>query len=444
MQTVVIGKNQAGQRLDKFLHKYLPEAGSSFLYKMLRKKNITLNGKKARGQEILSEGDVVESFFSEETFAKFAGRASGAKSEKNLSLQNVQGETQQGLQDLYASKNPQFIQNLQHSQCSQFLTAYKSLHGIHILYEDEDIVILNKPAGILTQKAASEDLTLNEWLVGYLLASGGISEEELATFHPSVCNRLDRNTSGIVLCGKSLAGSRDLSRIIKDHSLRKFYRTICVGIMAEDMVVEGKLVKDKKTNKADIKNQKIMLNREPTQNRKVILNPEPAKRGSMEVFSMEEASIEIASALNEASQGEYIKTAFHPLACQKGYTYLEVELFTGKTHQIRAQLAAMGHPVIGDFKYGDKKQNQYFREKYGLESQLLHACCIIFPKSGFKETLTEKDALARKAALTQKDVFAETDALKEVWGRSFTAPCPKLFEKIAEELFPEFGKEDKS
>ncbi|MCM1248073.1 MAG: RNA pseudouridine synthase [Lachnoclostridium sp.] len=277
-------------------------------------------------------------------------------------------------------------------------------------------------------------MTLNEWLVGYLLANGGISEEELTTFHPSVCNRLDRNTSGIVLCGKSLAGSQDLSRIIKDHSLRKFYRTICVGIMAEDMVVEGKLVKDKKTNKADIKNQKIMQNRELIRNCKLILNPESAKEGSMES----------ASALTKTSKGEYIKTAFHPLACQKGYTYLEVELFTGKTHQIRAQLAAMGHPIIGDFKYGDKKQNQYFREKYGLESQLLHACCIIFPKSGFKETLTEKDALARKAALTQKDVFAETDALKEVWGRSFTAPCPKLFEKIAEELFPEFGKEDKS
>ncbi|MCM1384652.1 MAG: RNA pseudouridine synthase [Lachnoclostridium sp.] len=364
-------------------------------------------------------------------------------------MQNVQGETQQGIQDLYASKNPQFIQNLQHSQCSQFSTAYKSLHGIHILYEGEDIVILNKPAGILTQKAAPEDLTLNEWLVGYLLANGGISEEELATFHPSVCNRLDRNTSGIVLCGKSLAGLQSLSRIIKEHSLRKFYRTVCVGEIKEDMVLEGSLVKDRKTNKVDIKNKKIMQNRELIRNCKLILNLEFVKessmeKDSMEKDSMEEDSMEEDSALTKASKGEYIRTAFHPLSCKKGYTYLEVELFTGKTHQIRAQLAAMGHPIIGDFKYGDKRQNQYFKEKYGLKSQLLHACRITFPQGSFEEDLTEKEALARKEALTQKDVSAEMDALKEVWGHSFTAPCPKLFEKITKELFPESGKEGKT
>lgn len=369
MQTVVIGKNQAGQRFDKFLHKYLPQAGNSFIYKMLRKKNITLNGKKAEGKEILAEGDVVESFFSEETFAK-----------------------------LQYSKDSKNSRNLRHSEYSQFFIAYKHLQGINILYEDENIVIVNKPAGVLTQKAAPEDLTLNEWLIGHLLESGGISEGELATFRPSVCNRLDRNTSGIVLCGKSLAGSQELSRIIKDHSLRKFYRTICVGTIENDIVLEGMLAKDYSTNKVTIKNQD---------------------------------SLKGASKLSK--EGEYIRTAFHPIACKNGFTYLEVELFTGKTHQIRAQLAAMGHPIIGDFKYGDRKQNQRFLNEYGLKNHLLHAHHIIFPVDDFGEEST--DHLNSEQALP---------ALKEVLGRTFTATCPELFEKITEELFPKFWRENKS
>lgn len=358
MQTMIIGKNQAGQRFDKFLHKYLPQAGNSFIYKMLRKKNITLNGKKAEGKEILAEGDVVESFFSEETFAKFSGEANCESSEN--------------------------------------FTAYKNLKGISILYEDENIVIVNKPAGVLTQKSAPEDLTLNEWLIGYLLESGGISEGELATFRPSVCNRLDRNTSGIVLCGKSLAGSQGLSRIIKDHSLRKFYRTICVGIIENDIVLEGVLTKDYDTNKVTIKNQDSLK-----------------------------------GASTPSKEGEYIRTAFHPIACKNGFTYLEVELFTGKTHQIRAQLAHIGHPIIGDFKYGDRKQNQRFLNEYGLKNHLLHAHHIIFPKDDLGEELT--------AHLNSEKAFpiisGETkDALKKVLGSTFTAPCPELFKKIKKEL----------
>ncbi len=382
MQTVIIGKNQAGQRFDKFLHKYLPLAGNSFIYKMLRKKNITLNGKKAEGKEILTEGDVVESFFSEETFAKFLGQANCENAQNIKNPINIRSS-----QDLEDSK---------HLQYSEFLTAYKTLTGISILYEDEHIVIVNKPAGMLTQKADRTDLSLNEWLVGYLLASGGISEGELATFRPSVCNRLDRNTSGIVLCGKSLAGSQGLSRIIKDHSLRKFYRTICVGIIENDIVLEGVLVKDYNTNKVTIKNQDSLK-----------------------------------GASNPSKEGEYIRTAFHPIACKNGFTYLEVELFTGKTHQIRAQLAHIGHPIIGDFKYGDRKQNQRFLNEYGLKNHLLHAHHVIFPEGDFGEELT--DHLNSEKAFPI--ISGETkDALKKVLGSTYTAPCPELFEKIKKEL----------
>lgn len=327
MQSVTIGRNQAGQRFDKFLHKYLPEAGNGFLYKMLRKKNITLNGRKAEGREILAEGDVVQSFFSEETFAKFAGRGSAALPE------------------------------------TDFTAAYRELKGITILYEDEHIVAVNKPAGVLSQKAESKDLTLNEWLTGYLLASGGLTEEELATFHPSVCNRLDRNTSGIVLCGKSLAGSQALSHVFKNGTLRKFYRTICLGVIREDLLLEGYLEKDSSTNKVTV---------------------------------------------GKRQNADYIRTAFRPLAWTDEYTLLEAELLTGRTHQIRAHLSSIGHPVIGDGKYGNRTANEYFRAKYGLKNQLLHAYRVEFPDM--------------------------PEALRAVNGQEIVAPCPVLFQRIEEEL----------
>ena len=142
---------------------------------MLRKNTITLNGKTAEGKEILAQGDEVKCFFSEETYASLSGAGAA-------------------------------------EDTSDYRKAYRSLKDISVLYEDENILLLNKPAGVLTQKAKPEDLSLNEWLIGHLLAAYAIKETDLATFHPSVCNRLDRNTSGIVLCGKTLAGSQALSR----------------------------------------------------------------------------------------------------------------------------------------------------------------------------------------------------------------------------------------
>lgn len=286
MQSITIGKNQAGQRFDKFLHKYLPNAGSGFLYKMLRKKNITLNGKKADGKEILAEGDVVKCFFAEETFVKFSGTGMSS-----------------------TTSTQAFVQTL-HPITKDYEKAYQTLKNITVLYEDEHIVALNKPVGVLTQKATDEDLSLNEWLIGYLLHTGGIAVEDLHTFRPSVCNRLDRNTSGLVLCGKSLKGSQYLSRIIKEHTLRKFYYTICEGIVSEEILLEGYLKKDKKTNTVTVSRDK-------------------------------------------SADSDYVKTIFTPLKtgiCEVEKlqaTLLSVELFTGKTHQIRAHLQSIGHSIIG-------------------------------------------------------------------------------------------------
>lgn len=338
MQEIIIGPNQAGQRLDKFLHKYLPNAGSSFLYKMLRKKNITLNGKKAEGKEILEPDDSVQTFFSDETFAKFAGK---------VSTDAASGKK-------YAKENP----------TDEYRKAFHhpDMKSVTVLYEDKYVLILNKPVGVLTQKAKDNDISLNEWMIGYLLDKGTITYNELDLFKPSVVNRLDRNTSGIVLCGISLKGSQLLSRMIKERTIGKFYRTICLGKIKEAQILRGSLSKNQMTNKVNVD-------------------------------------------LN----GEGIETAFVPIQCLKdNMTYLEAELITGKTHQIRAHLSSIKHPLIGDTKYGDVKCNQDVRRKYGLKNQLLHAYRMEFPT-----------------------LEGELEGLSEA---TIIAPLPEQFQKILEDL----------
>lgn len=340
MQSVIISSNQAGQRLDKFLHKFMPEAGNGFLYKMLRKKNITLNGKKAEGSEILSLGDTITFFFSEETYQKFTGLSTetGEKcSKESISL-------------------------------SEYKNAYDTLHGIEIIYEDDNILIANKPTGILSQKSGRKDVSLNEWLIGYLLSRNPGFQAELHTFRPSVCNRLDRNTSGIVLCGKSLAGSQYLSKCIKERNIAKFYRTVCVGNLNQDASIKGYLVKDTVRNKVSV-------------------------FGTPDDFNKQDA----------------IETKYHPIALKNKYTFLEVELITGKTHQIRAHLASIGCPLIGDYKYGDRKTNDLLKEKFQLNYQLLHAYRVVFPEC--------RQGIG--AALSKKE---------------FCAPYPQEFRKIIAEL----------
>ena len=331
MQEIIIQKNQAGQRLDKFLKKYLPEAGSSFLYKMLRKKNITLNEKRAEGKELLCEGDVVRFFFAEDTFAKFRGTD---EKKESPGREEIVSEYQKA----FACIKPE------------------------VLFENEDILAVNKPAGILTQKAKPQDVSLNEWLIGHLLQEGAIDRETLDFFRPSVCNRLDRNTSGIVLCGKSLKGSQVLSELIKNRDIRKYYLTICKGALYDEQLLEGYLIKDKATNK-------------------VTVTANPPYETSLRSNSLKKA---VSKADSIEEKPAYIKTYYRPLAVSSDgkYSLLEVELITGKTHQIRAHLAGIGHPLIGDHKYGDPAVNAACKKYFGLQAQLLHAHRVVFPKGG--------------------------------------------------------------
>lgn len=326
MKEFSINKNQAGQRFDKMLVKLMPEAGMGFLYKMLRKKNITLNGKKAEGKEILQQGDLVKIFFSDETFEKLSGLTQ--KEEKLLDYE----------------------------------AAYKQLNGISILFEDENALIVNKPAGILSQKALPQDLSLNEWLIGYLLETGKISKETLKTFVPSICNRLDRNTSGLVLCGISLSGSQELNALVRSRKVKKFYRLLVKGELTKTGELTGYLRKDEKTNHVFVLNSKDYCQ------------------------------------LSDAKKEAYspIHTRYHVLKSSPQATYLEVELITGKTHQIRAHLASIQHPLVGDRKYGSSKEFPY---------QLLHSYRLEFPiLEGSLKGLSEKIILAEIPALFKKGI----------------------------------------
>ena len=295
----MIEKNEAGQRLDKFLAKYMNEAAKSFFYKMMRKKNITLNGKKCEGNEKLAEGDVVKLFLADDTIEKFS----------SVQVQEVKKV------------------------------------DLDILYEDDEIILVNKPVGMLSQKAKETDESLVEYLIDYLLGSGKLTESGLRAFRPSVCNRLDRNTSGIVAAGKSLAGLQMLSGVFKDRSIHKYYQCLVSGEIRDVKTVDGWLLKDEKKNQVRI------------------LTDVEAKR---------------FEGKGGDEEPKRIRTKYEPIATDGRFTLLRVTLLTGRSHQIRAHLASLGHPIVGDFKYGGvSKVNPSGRT---VKYQLLHSYRLEFPK----------------------------------------------------------------
>lgn len=315
MKSFQINGNEAGQRFDKYLKKLLSQAPGSFVYKMLRKKNITLNGKKADGSEKLNIGDEVKLFLSDETFEKFA--SSGV-------LSGSLSDSENRIADISRKKE-------------NIVIKYPCI-PLDIIYEDNDILVINKPVGMLSQKAVPADFSANEYIIGYLLEKHSITREELATFHPSVCNRLDRNTSGLLIAGKSLKGLQDMSRQLNERSMEKYYRCLVKGKISGEQLIEGWLKKDEKTNKVNIYKE-------------------------------------------EVSDSKYIKTGYRAVKHfyltdkdrKQAYTLLDVHLITGRSHQIRAHLASIGHPIVGDGKYGDRKVNGLFAREAGIHSQLLHA-----------------------------------------------------------------------
>ncbi len=328
-----ITSNEAGQRFDKYLKKLLKDAPDSFLYKMLRKKNIVLNGKRSDGREVLCIDDEVKFFLSDDTFEKFQGKTV----------------------DRFGRDD-------------QIGQSYQKLKKLQIIYENEHILVVNKPAGILSQKATPDDVSINEWFIGYLLSQHVIKPDSLLTFKPSICNRLDRNTSGMVVCGKTLAGTQYLTRIIKEKTLEKYYYCLVSGTITIQERLTGYLYKNMAQNKVTIYQNKVEI-------------PD---------FLVKDAV--------------FIDTAFQSKYSANNITLLEIQLFTGKTHQIRAHLAALGCPIIGDTKYGNPTINKIY-EKKGVKNQMLHAHKLIFPT-------------------TSDQTFSDTS------GKILECPMPSIFEKI--------------
>lgn len=286
MRQLIIHKNDENQRLDKYLKKYLKEAPGSFIYKMLRKKNIMLNGKKAEGTEKLCAGDEIRLFLAEDTLVKFTGEGQSVSELK-----------------------------------------FPVKKDLEIIFEDEHLLIINKPAGELSQKAEAKDVSMNEYALGYLQEKGDITEESLKVFKPSVCNRLDRNTSGILIVAKTYQAAREFGAALSQRSVRKYYQCIVKGEVKKAEKIDGFLWKDEMTNKVEIY--------------------KTPKKDAVEIH-----------------------TAYQPLKYKDGLTLLEVHLITGRAHQIRAHLSSIGHPILGDPKYGDRNLSK----KYGVKYQLLHAC----------------------------------------------------------------------
>lgn len=309
MKELQIRDNEAGQRFDKYLSKLLRNAPKSFFYKMLRKKNITLNGKKATGNEKLEAGDQVKLFLSDETFDKF----------------------------------------------SQQDKAARAVTTLDVLYEDADVLLINKPAGMLSQPDDTKEPSMVEYVIGYLLEKGELTEEDLWTFRPSVCNRLDKNTSGIIAAGKSLVGLQELSELFHDRTVHKEYLCIVKGVLHEKKHIKGYLYKDTKQNKVAIYKQK-------------------------------------------QKEAQPIETVYEPLDDNGEVTLLKVGLITGRTHQIRAHLASEGHPLAGDTKYGQDAFNRRYREKYQLKHQLLHAFRLSFP-DGMEGRLSDLSGKCFRAPL---------------------------------------------
>lgn len=347
MYQSTITEREAGQRFDKYLQRILPNAGNGFLHKMLRKKNITLNDRKADGSEKTAVGDCVKIFFAQETLDKFMGKP-GAGND------GLSGRETMGGVD-FAEKSARTANTA--SDAATYLRAYGLLLDIQIIYENDHILIADKPAGILSQKAEKTDVSLNEWLIGYLLEKGSLSEADLSFYKPSVCNRLDRNTSGMVLCAKTLQGAQLLSAILKDRTLHKYYQLYVKGHITEERLIEGYLVKDRKQNKVTI--QPVFI-------------PDTPKNGTVTEQTAEKQGD------TDDGKAAYIQTKYKPLRIEQDKTLLEVELITGKPHQIRAHLAGIGHPLLGDYKYGDRAWNEKYR-RCGVQSQLLHAYKVIFP-----------------------------------------------------------------
>ena len=298
MRELIIGKNDAGQRLDKFISKAL-DMPTSLIYKSIRLKKIKVNRKRAEASYMLSEGDTLQCFIADEFFEK--GKNKGFSETSELSADS--------------------------------LARIKA--KLSIVYEDDNILLVNKPAGLsVHEDEVTKSNTLITYIQSYLFEKGEYDPEREASFAPALCNRIDRNTTGIVIAAKNAEALRVMNEKIRLGEIRKFYLAAVHGTPdPKERTLRGYLFKDERTKTVTVY---------PTQ-----------RKGSKEIITKYKV---IARAKDNSS------------------SLVEVELMTGRTHQIRAHMAYIGHPLVGDGKYGKNKED---RAK-GYTHQALASYRLIF------------------------------------------------------------------
>ena len=323
MQEFVIQNSENGLTLEKYVFKVLKTAPKSFVYKLFRKKDVKVNGHHQDNKYRLSTDDVVAIYATDQQFAEF-------EKEKEL--------------------NPN--------------TKIKDW----IVYEDKNVLFINKPRGLLVQKSDPQDESLDQLVVEYLMATNQYDPNKEKAFVPGPAHRLDRNTSGLVAFGKNHDALNLLFDLFKNHDLiNKHYLALVVGqVEKEKDVIDAPLLKDEEKNLVTV-----------------------------------------------SKSGKTAKTVYKLIKKYKDYSLLDVTLLTGRTHQIRVHMAYIKHPIVGDSKYGDFKVNRLFKQEYGFSSQFLHAY-----KMGFGDLPEPLANLSRKEFTAEPrediaNILTKLDNIKE-------------------------------
>ena len=338
MREVIISEREEGQRLDRYLEKYMPDAPKSFFYKMMRKKNIVLNGKKVSGSERIQTGDQIKLFLADETIEGF--RSGKKAQEVDLGAQQMPQakRLEKGARQMPQAKRPtngarqmspakRLEKGARQGKIELQQGHYdRNLPPLQIVYEDAQFLVVNKPVGVLSQKADRNDRSIVEQITDYLADNAADD-----TFRPGICNRLDRNTSGLIVAGKTVRALQDMNKRFKERTICKYYLCVVHGSVLKKQYLKGYLEKDSRTNKVTVRQQ-----------------PGPN-------------SVPIATEYLPLQQGMYQGESF---------TLLQVHL------------ASIGHPLVGDVKYSTKRASAFDREQLHQRVQLLHAWQLIFTAHG--------------------------------------------------------------
>lgn len=373
MRDITITANDAGRRLDRFLRKYLRNASLGEIYKLIRK-DVKVDGRRRNESYMLNEGEVLTLYISDEVLASLTGEGSAGKAGS--------GKT-------------------------HVASSGKAKRQFRIIYEDDKVLIVSKPYGLLTHGDSHEKKNhLANQVKDYLIEKGEYDPRSEKVFSPAPANRLDRNTTGLVLFGKTSAALKALNEAIREDLTDKYYLTIACGVIDKDLTLTGSLTKDEKANRVSI----ITGDRIPASSERSADNDNEAG-----------TPVKMRGVITQVMPRRHFR-----ISGASEVTLTDIRLVTGRSHQIRAHLAAIGHPLAGDVKYAHAVNeatvreagtvpasrqdvdniNEYFARRYRLTTQLLHAQRISFAENGLP------------------------DEIEYLAGKSFTAPLPSAFERI--------------